>query len=456
MISFKKLFISSLLLVSNLSFSQKEYTFEEFQQHVLNNHPIVSKARNLALIGKNEKLIAKGSFDPSINTSIDSKNFNGTNYFWQSNTALKIPTRTGINIKSGYEENRGSYLNPSSYTPSSGLWYLGVEVPILKGLFFDERRMQLKQAQNLEWMGVNEQKLVINDLLLDAYSSYNSWVEAHKKYIIAKEGKELAQIRYNGVVREVKSGDKRNIDTIEALIFLENRTIEEIQAKNTFQNMRLLVQSYLWSDSLSDIEIPDFIIPKQVSLLTDLESDYFPLDSLLVLQQYEYKLDQLELELRWKKEQIKPTLNLNYNLLTQPSNNSISPLLSQNYKYGITGYIPLFLRKERGGIKQTKLKIENVSFEISQKRREFEQKINATRNDIKNLQTTLETQLRLVEHAKKLRDSELTLFEAGESSLFLINSREQNYLNYKNKQVEIEIKLRLNQLKLKWLVNQLY
>ena len=76
-------------------------------------------------------------------------------------------------------------------------------------------------------------------------------------------------------------------------------------------------------------------------------------------------------------------------------------------------------------------------------------------NELNQVRSALETQKRLVEHTRKLRDAELINFSIGESSLFLVNTREQAYLSSENKLVEIEIKLMVNSLKMKWMMNEL-
>jgi hypothetical protein len=157
---------------------------------------------------------------------------------------------------------------------------------------------------------------------------------------------------------------------------------------------------------------------------------------------------------KWKREQLKPTLNLGYNLLTQPiGTNNFQSLSPNNYKFGMTAYVPLLLRKERASFKQAKLKLENATLDVTTKKRDFETKVQTLRNEIKQMKQMQITQMKLVEHSKSLRDSEQIRFESGESSLFLVNAREVSYLSSKFKLVEIEIKLMVNLLKLKWLMN---
>lgn len=447
-----------LLFLGQQVLAQDSLSFDVFKMMVFKNHPFVSKAMNMQKLGDAERLKAKGSLDPSVSSNIGNKQMDGKEYYWTSNTSLKIPTWVGANLKSGYESNRGSYLSDDMYVPGSGLWYMGVEIPLGQGLFYDERRLQLQQARNLQQMGALDRQIMLNDLLLDAYSSYWLWTEAYRKFLIADEGFQLAKQRFEAVKSQVATGDTPPIDTVEALILLENRTIDRLQSKNNLANTKLLASTFVWNDSTQPILIPEIVKPQsRVQLTSELILNISDrVDTLPVVQQAYYKIEQMELELKWKREQLKPTVNLNYNLLTKPiGNESLAAFSTQNYKFGVTGYVPLFLRKERGGLKQTKLKLENANLDYSVKKREYQVKVQTMQNELNQVRAALETQKRLVEHTRKLRDAELIHFEMGESSLFLVNTREQAYLSSENKLVEIEIKLMVKILKMKWMMNEL-
>ena len=441
----------------SLNAQSEVFDFETFKLTVSKFHPLIQKAKNLELAGNGEVLKALGGFDPTISSNVNQKSFNGKEYYWTSNTTLKIPIWFGTNLKAGYEANRGEYVENDQKLPGSGLWYAGVEIPLLQGFLYNERQFQLQQAQNLQQMSVAERQLAVNDLLLDAFSTYWTWTEAYKKLMIAKEGFVLAEARYKAAKEQVEVGENPPIDTVEALILLENRTVENKSAQTQFQNATLLLQTFLWADGNQLVSIPTNVTPQlantnpEVGILNAND-----IDSLPSIQLAAYKVDQIALDVKWKKEQLKPSINANYNLLNQPSGNlEISQFSMQNYKFGVTAYVPLFLRKERGGVKLAKLKMENAGLDLLAKKREYDQKIKNLSNEIELQTANIVIQKRIVAHTRTLRTAELDKFQAGESSLFMINSREQTYLSSENKLVELEIKLEVSKLKMKWLLNRL-
>jgi outer membrane protein TolC len=443
--------------VWSLNAQSEVFDFETFKLTVSKFHPLIQKANNLALAGNREVLKALGGFDPTISSNVNQKTFNGKEYYWTSNTTLKIPIWFGTNLKAGYEANRGEYVENDQKLPGSGLWYAGVEIPLLQGFLYNERQFQLQQAQNLQQMSVAERQLAVNDLLLDAFSTYWTWTEAYKKLMIAKEGFVLAEVRYKAAKEQVEVGENPPIDTVEALILLENRTVENKSAQTQFQNATLLLQTFLWADGNQLVSIPANVIPQLANTNPEVEIlNANDIDSLPSIQLAAYKVDQIALDVKWKKEQLKPSINANYNLLNQPSGNlEISQFSMQNYKFGVTAYVPLFLRKERGGVKLAKLKMENAGLDLLTKKREYDQKIKNLSNEIELQTANIVIQKRIVAHTRTLRTAELDKFQAGESSLFMINSREQTYLSSENKLVELEIKLEVSKLKMKWLLNKL-
>lgn len=442
--------------------AQQILTFEAYKQRVLTFHPVVKQANLVKEIGQKEVVKARGQFDPSISSSIQAKEFNGKEYYNLANTGLKVPTWLGIDLKSGYEINRGDYLSQQNSTPSSGLWYAGIEVPLGQGLFFDERRAIVKTALIFEKNSANEQVLMLNDLLLDAYSTYWNWLEAYQELQVTNEGLQFARERFEGVKENHNLGEVPAIDTVEAKIQYDARRFEYNERLTTFKNLSLLLNVYLWSDDFIPLEldentIPEItqVLPTELKLITPAEFDSLR-NNLPLLLKSVYKLEMLEIEERLKKENLKPQLDVSYNPITQPvGNNPFANFSTSNYKFGFTAYMPLFLRKERGSLAQTKLKIESTELELTNKAFELQMKERMFRNEIILLLEQLEIQSTQVNQAKQLRDSEQTRFETGESSLFLVNSREQMYLNYQMKLIELQNKLRNTHLKRKWLFSEL-
>jgi hypothetical protein len=69
-----------------------------------------------------------------------------TEYYSILNSSFKIPWY-GIEIKAGFDQNEGYYLNPENTVPNAGLTSLGISVPLGQGLFINQRMADLRKAK---------------------------------------------------------------------------------------------------------------------------------------------------------------------------------------------------------------------------------------------------------------------------------------------------------------------
>jgi hypothetical protein len=72
-------------------------------------------------------MAARGA-DPKL--TLIKKQFKDTEYYSILNSSFKIPTWYGIEIKAGFDQNEGYYLNPENTVPNAGLTSLGISVPL--------------------------------------------------------------------------------------------------------------------------------------------------------------------------------------------------------------------------------------------------------------------------------------------------------------------------------------
>jgi outer membrane protein TolC len=101
----------------------------------------------------------------------------------------------------------------------------------------------------------------------------------------------------------------------------------------------------------------------------------------------------------------------------------------EDYKIGLNFSIPIFLRKERAGLKLAKLKIQDTQFSLQFERKSLENKLKSQQQEIISLQKQQAYNSQLVQNFNQLLTAEDRLFGMGESSLFLINSRENTLVS---------------------------
>ncbi|MDH4059130.1 MAG: TolC family protein [Cyclobacteriaceae bacterium] len=449
----KALITLALLVSSQFSFGQdsvKIFLQEDLFWYLTNYHPISKQAALQINRGENEVKKAKGLLDPFLFSTYNQKQYKEQEYYDLFYGGLKIPTWYGVDFNAGYEQNQGLFINPESQSPENGLLSAGFSVSIGQGLFIDQRRVAIKQAKLYAQSTFVEQELILNNLFYDASISYLQWVNYYSQMILFQNAVDLANERFVGVKQSFVGGDVPAIDTLEAYIQVQVRDANLNQAKLNYQNATLDLSNYLWFENNTPLEITSLIAPPTIDSLSVQNSiSIDSLNSILEnlktehpqLQWYNYKLSQLDVERKWNSEQLKPTLNLKYNLLNEPIGQDVlSGFSTNNYTWGFDFGIPLFLRQSRGRLGLTKLKIQETQFDVNIKWLELTNKIRAYHNEL----TALEQQIQLFNAATlnyfNLLKAEQRKFAMGESSIFLINSRETAYVQAAIKLIEIKTK----------------
>jgi outer membrane protein TolC len=422
-----------------------------FLSNVLKNHPMTMRADMRMDVAKAELMKSRGQLDPSLNSNVQQKYFGGKDYYSLANGELKIPTYYGIDFKTGYDLNRGAFLGPENSTPDNGLVYAGISVPLGQGLLIDERRAAIRDAQIGVEVGRLESVDIKNEILFNASYQYWEWFKAYNILQILQEADNVASQRFDAVKNYVANGDRPGIDTIEAGIQVQNIRLALISATLDLNKTQNLLNTYQWNDDgLPANNISDEIPVDREFALSNMDDDLstviesMDINAHPYLAQLKNKLIQQDIDLKLKKDRLKPRLNVQYNPLSEAlGSRTITDYSINNYKWGLEFKMPLFLRKERGDVKLANLKIQDTDLLLQQKTVELEAKLNNYITEWSNTLDQIDVFTQAVSQYRQMLDAERRLFEWGESSLFLINTREQAFIQANVKLTELVAKNRL-------------
>jgi outer membrane protein TolC len=429
---------------------------EEFMLKVVQGHPLAKQANLIPEFAETYVLKARGGFDPKLAYDLAQKYYGNKMYYSLSDANLKIPTWFGLSIQSGIEQNRGTYLDPQGLTPQNGLWYGGLSANLGNGLLIDERRAELQKANVYLKSSQLEKRLALNELLMEAGYAYWDWYQQYYSGEILREALEIGEIRLKAMQRMAELGDRPYIDTVEAAIQYQNRAAALAEQEAKLAAASANINRFLWLPDGTPLELSLQTTP--VSLDTLKNASPKPIftgavDTLVDQHPYlgilDYKLDVLDIEKRYNKEQLKPQIELKYNFLNEPIQyNPLAQFSINDYKWGVSAQMPLFLRKERAAVQQTQLKIEQTNYDLQNRTAELTAKLLATRAAYLNASKQLYVYVQNELSTKKLLEAELNLFETGESSLFMVNTRESAAFQAALKVIEYQAKC--EQLWLKW------
>ncbi|MEW7292391.1 TolC family protein [Aquimarina sp. 2304DJ70-9] len=446
----KNLLYGFLFLAMPISAQEMDTTilnFKEYLGYVKKYHPVAKQAELNIDIGQANLMKARGGFDPKIEVDYDRKKFKGTEYYDLLNTTFKIPTWYGIEFKGGFEQNDGEFLNPQNSVPEDGLFNAGISVAVAQGLLINDRMATLRKAKFFREQTKADRDLLVNQILYNASLAYFDWLKAYNEKEIYGNFLDNAKVRLEGIKKSAFVGDRAAIDTVEAKIAYKNRALSLEQAKVKLMKSALELSNFLWLENNIPIELqsdvtPDTNVERDIDSTLEIQGN--PLDSFTIeshpkLRSLQYKIDGLEVDRKLKANKLLPRIDLEYNFLTETPDvgNSFN---TAEYKGGVSFKFPLFLRKERGDLKLAKFKVQDAQFEQETTQLQIKNKVMAIYIELESFINQNELISNIVSDYSTLLTAEERKFSFGESSLFLINSRERSLIDAKLKEIEVQNK----------------
>jgi len=442
---------SSLDSVFILSDTVLSFTIESLYTTILESHPIVKQTRLLSEVAKQEIRLARGSFDPKIESRFSSKELNNKEYYNKWIASFTIPTWLPLDPKVGIEQNSGLFIDPENTVPvtdKNQQIFTGISLPVGRGLLIDDRRAALIQAKLFTKMAEAEQVKLINKILLDAAKDYWQWYYNYYNYRLLSQNAALAEEIFRRVKLNATFGEASGLDTVQAKITLQQRLVERQESYLEFTLARIKISNYLWDAS----GVPLNLSPKAAPLLERNDGNLLELQTLndITLLAKEnhpeliklgVKSSQLEIDRKLAAEYLKPRLDLSYNFLNQPirPTGEFQPFtFGDNYKFGLDFSMPILIRKERAKLAQARIKIKSIEYERLQTQREIINQVNSVYNQIVTTNKIIDQQNDMAHNYERLLQAELLNLENGESDLFKINVQQEKLIQSQSKLLKLK------------------
>jgi outer membrane protein TolC len=201
----------------------------------------------------------------------------------------------------------------------------------------------------------------------------------------------------------------------------------------------------LWLNENTPIDLKENILPDIKTMNTVdnafniplFNAERFDIEQHPKIRSLGFNIERLAAEERLKINNLLPKIDLQYNFLSQNATpqNSFNP---ENYKAGISFSMPIFIRKERGDLKVAKLKVRDKQLENQLEKVVIKNKISAIQQELTSYILQNNFTFQIVRDYAVLLSAEERKFFLGESSLFLVNFREQKYIDSKLKAIRLE------------------
>ncbi len=431
--------------------AQDTLPFQRFAAQVEANHPVAIQAGLVRAQARSALQEAWGAFDPKFTLSVSQKAYKGEPYYTYLESALKVPTPIGADIKLGFDRTAGPKASDDRSTPRDGLLSLGLTLPLGQRIITDERRTALSIARAQRDVGDAEQQGMVNKLLLDAAKAYGGWYAAAQRATIAAEGVRLAQFRFEAVVQRVQNGESAPIDTLEASLEVQRRRVTSAEADTDARAARLIAESFLWDARGTPVALGETMQP----VLDGLERT--PVDTMQLstwlasvyarhpeLRKAEGKLQAAQAERLLARQAVIPFAEASLASIGERDEAGLlgaNDRWRDNYKAGLDVESSLLLLKERGKASRTGQKEEFARLDRDRLRRDLAYSVRIALNDVVLLERVLVAQRANVAAATALRDAEQVRYTNGESTLLVVNLRERLVLDEAVKLATVEGKL---------------
>mgnify|MGYP003608529195 CR=1 FL=1 len=427
-----------LLFIGNLAIGQtitsNEFSYNEFLGYVKKYHPLVKIADLNISEAQANLIMARGGFDPKLEADFDQKKYSDTDYYSIFSSSFKIPTWYGIELKAGFDNNDGYYLNPQNTVPSQGLTSVGIAIPIGQGLLINQRMADVSKAKIQLKLSTAERQLEAISVLYDASLAYFNWKKNYEEVQLYKNYLTNASIRFEGIKKSIEFGDKPAIDSVEAGIVIRNRELSLEDSQLKLNKAKLELSNFLWLENNIPLEIQDGLIPEEnlentitETLQTNDLLQNTSIENHPKINAWQAKIEMLTVDKKLKANMLLPKIDIGYSYLFEP--NYFNESNFEDYKIGVNFSYPLFLRKERGSLKLAKFKVQDAEYNLNLEKLQLSNKISAQKIEINSLTKQTNIIENLVKDYQTMLRSEEKLFSFGESSMFLINTRENNLVS---------------------------
>jgi len=429
-------------------------TFDAFFERVRRNHPVVRQARLIEQGADGDVTSAIGLFEPKVDASWEQKRFGSSPstslYFSAADVALKIPTPFGADVKLGYERAVGRFVNPQQATSNGGLFSAGFSLPLGQRILTDERRNALRVARALREVAQAERQGLTNKLLFSAAKAYSDWYSTALQLQVIREGVRLADVRYTGIAQRVRAGDAAGIDSIEAAAELNRRRAQLVGADQAYFAATMDLTSYLWDARGQPQDLAPSNVPSDSGLgRATLDSASVPALLRRVIAVHpdvlkaEGKVDEAAANRSLARQAMIPLVSADLAALRGEGGTfDVGEALSRdaNFKGAVNLSSPLLFFKERGKFRSTDAKADRADLELRETRRDVTLLVRTAINDLSQFEAQLALQRDAVRLFRILSAGEQAKFDAGESTLFLVNTRERAVLDEEIKFVALQAK----------------
>jgi outer membrane protein TolC len=400
---------------------------------VTRTYPLLTIAELDRTIAQAGYLMAQGNFDLKLKagSSFDELGFYRTR---RIDMGFEQDTQfMGASFFGGYALSGGNFAsyNGGLLTRGGGEWKGGMFLPLLRNRPIDERRAELRAAdieRDLANFSVEEQQI---NFTFTASQAYWAWLAAGQRYRYATELLQIATLRQDILSQAAGLGQIPVIDVTDNQRAILQRQSTVLATERSLQQTAIALSLFL-RDSAGNPYIPrnsqlpnDFPAPSRFGLDRLNDSTVAAVQRRPELRFLENERLQVEVDVALARNQRNP--NLDFQLtFTQGTGDARNVLRGpEELKGGLFFDLPLQRRKATGKLQASEAKVAQIRAKEQFQRDKIAADVRNALLAVQMAYDRLQLLRQEVEVATRLQGLEKDRFDLGDSTLFLVNLREE-------------------------------
>lgn len=407
-------------------------SLEEVLGSTRSHHPSVDAAQRDVDAAKAEVLSAQGGFDPLVRARGIATPF-GYYPHERLEAAIEQPTPLwGLRLFAGYRLGQGDF--PVYYgqyeTLSGGEVHAGLDLPLWRDGAIDKRRAALSQARLQQQGAVFE--LAGEQLAVQRQAAYQywDWVAAGRQVSIATAQYELALARREQIARRVAAGEVPQIEHTENERVLLGRDADRIAAQRALERAALKLSLYLRDARGEPHVVSPTRLPRGLPLPEAVQEERLEqsleqaLSGRPELRGLNLQREVLRVDAALARNQAAPAVDLGLRVARDVGQGPAN-LRPTEVQGSLTLDIPLFAREARGQRRAAEAKQSAVDAKARLARDEIVTEVRDALSALRASFARVGLAHDAAEVARQLARAEYTRFEHGDTSLLVVNQREQ-------------------------------
>lgn len=397
-------------------------------------HPKVRAALQKEQAAEAQLMAAQGAFDPVLDV-YSAMREGGYYSLRRVDAELRLPTALwGTELWTGYRIGQGveSDRYPSYYSDETldrGELRAGVRVPLWRDGPLDARRAGTRQAE-IERGGARAGRWAVEYALRQkATQAYWKWVAAVREREIADELLTLAEARLAAVEQRAKAGAIAPVDVLEAERSVLSRRRARVSAERSAQAAALVLGLFV-RDEAGDPAPPLTRVPPAALAVPppigDPEAAFARVRACHPLvQDAQARLEGQRVERDLADARLGPKLDLKMQI-SRDLGDGNDTLPGTVYEAGLVFSMPLALRTARGKLSAAEAKLAAEARALQLVTDELQADLRDAASAYRAAVEKREYVEQLAETTRRLAEAERRRFDAGATSLLVVNMREQS------------------------------